>query len=267
METEFHLRRAEGTSLHKQLFIVLRDQIMRGAREAGAVLPTEEGLCEQFRVSRITVRRALADLEAHGFVQRRHGRGTFVSDRLPLSAPAMNLGLLESLKQTAAQTDVTVLQVRTEAAPATIGHLLKLAPGELAVHALRLRSAKNTPLLHNETWIPEHIGRRVTAAAMRRKPLYQILLDQGIRFGRVIQEISAEAADPYLADQLHVPVSAPLLRVTRLLHDLDNHPVQHLTATMSPERSRILMDIQGDDINTLSAGHLTHDPRFLVKRR
>jgi len=267
MDIDANLRRGQGTSLHKQLFIVLRDQIMRGVRAPGAALPTEEMLCEQFRVSRITVRRTLADLEADGLVVRRHGKGTFVREQLPLAAPLVNLGLLDSLRQTAAETDVKVIRVVTEAAPASIGQLLKLAPGELAVHALRLRSAGETPLLFNETWVPEHIGRRVTAAAMKRKPLYQILLDQGIRFGRVIQEISAEAADPYLAEQLKVPVSAPLIRLTRLLHDLEDRPVQHLTATMSPERTRVLMDIQGDDINTLSAGHLTHDPRYLVKRR
>lgn len=267
MDIETTLKRAEGTSLHKQLFIVLRDQIMRGVRERGSALPTEEALCDQFKVSRITVRRALADLEAEGLVQRRQGRGSFVREQLPEAIPLMNLGLLDSLRQTAAETSVKVLRVSTEAAPASIGQLLHLAPGELAVHALRLRSSGENPLLLNETWVPEHLGRRITAAAMKRKPLYQILLDQGIQFGHVIQEITAVAADPFLADQLRVPVSAPLIRLTRLLHDTDDRPVQHLTATMSPERTRVLMDIKSDDINTLNAGHLAHDPRFLAKRR
>jgi len=43
--------------------------------------------------------------------------------------------------------------------------------------------------------------------------------------------------------------------------------VQHLTAYVSPERSRILMDISSDKIDTLSAGHIAHDPKFLEPRR
>ena len=53
-----------GVPLHRQLFLVLHDEIARGALAPGDVLPTEQTLCEQFGVSRITVRRALADLAA-----------------------------------------------------------------------------------------------------------------------------------------------------------------------------------------------------------
>lgn len=264
---ESTLLRAEGTSLHKQLFIVLRDEITRGKRSAGAVLPTEEALCERFGVSRVTVRRALADLQAQGFVQRRHGRGTFVRDDVPPALPAMNLGVLESLQQTARETQVQVLAVRTEMAPAMIASLLQLDPDEPAVHALRLRHSGITPLMLTDAWVPARVGRKVTEAALRKKPLYQILLDQGIEFGRVIQEISAEAADPYRASLLQTAVSTPLIRLTRLMHDRQDRPVQHLTTYVSPERSRILMDISSDKIDTLSAGHIAHDPKFLGRHK
>lgn len=261
------LLRAEGTSLHKQLFIVLRDEISRGARAPGSLLPTEEALCERFGVSRITVRRALADLQAQGFVQRRHGRGTYVRDEVPAALPAVNLNLMQSLQQTARETQVEVLAVRTEAAPAQIAAALHLVAGEPAVHALRLRRSGDTPLMLTDAWVPERIGRKVTEAALRRKPLYQILLDQGVQFGRVIQEISAEAADPYRASLLQTAVSAPLIRLTRLMHDQQNRPVQHLTTHLSPERSRILMDIATDTIDTPAAGHIAHDPKFLAPRK
>ena len=81
------LPRAPGTALHRQLFLVLRDEITRSVFAATGALPKEEALCERFGVSRITVRRALADLAALGLVERRHGRGTFVratgADRAP----------------------------------------------------------------------------------------------------------------------------------------------------------------------------------------
>ena len=47
-----------GVPLHRQLFLVLHDEIDRGVVAPGDPLPTEQTLCDQFGVSRITVRRA-----------------------------------------------------------------------------------------------------------------------------------------------------------------------------------------------------------------
>ncbi len=254
---------ADGTSLHRQVFLVLRAQILSGARPPGSILPKEEALCEQFAVSRVTVRRALADLEAQGLVLRRHGRGTFVRDDVPAQRPVLNPTLMQGLKQLGDETQVKVLRVQTERPPAPIAAFLREGDESDALHALRLRSAGETPLLLTDAWIPKRLAKGITASALRRKPLYRILLDQGVVFGHVIQEISAEAADPYRAAVLKTAVNAPLIRMTRSMYDPADEPVQHLTAYMSPERTRVLMDISSDQIDTLSAGHIAHDLQFL----
>lgn len=51
----------------------------------------------------------------------------------------------------------------------------------------------------------------------------------------------------------------PLLKVVRVIHDPEGRPVQYITVTMTPERSRILMDFAGDAVNTLSAGYFMHE--------
>lgn len=47
--------------------------------EQGDQFPTEADLCNTYQVSRITVRRALGDLEREGLIVREQGRGTFVA--------------------------------------------------------------------------------------------------------------------------------------------------------------------------------------------
>jgi len=71
-----------GTSLHRQVYLVLRDRLLGGAFAPREQLPPEPVLCEQFGVSRITLRRAVADLVADGLVERVQGRGTFATARL-----------------------------------------------------------------------------------------------------------------------------------------------------------------------------------------
>lgn len=253
------LTRTRGTALHRQMFVVLRERIVTGHYPAGTALPTEEDLCQYFGVSRITARRALGDLETQGLVQRRQGLGTFVRADLPLMREAATLSFVDSLHKTAAETKVEVLSVKLEQAPASISALLRLDDEERALHALRLRKTRDITLMVSDAWVPPQFAKAITASSLKKKALYEILMSQGIKFGRVIQEITAVAADPTYAQWLHTEVGMPLLKLTRLVYDAHRVPVQHLTVTVSPEHSRIVTDMSVDTINKLSTGQFVHD--------
>src|SRR5688572_8802775 len=109
--TQATLSRDSGTSLHRQLYLLLRDRIMQGVYRPGESIPNEDALCSLFGVSRITVRRAVADLAARGLLEKRRGRGTFVSMDLPPSRAQATLGLVDALRRAATETDVEVLSV------------------------------------------------------------------------------------------------------------------------------------------------------------
>jgi GntR family transcriptional regulator len=253
------LLRVPGTSLHRQLYLVLREAVLNGVWPDGAPIPTEEALRQQYGVSRVTVRRALTDLAAQGLVERRHGLGTFVIGGATAPRRSTNLGMVEELRLSHSEAQVQVVDVKLEVAPPEVARVLQLSPGEKAVHALRLRHIGGTPVMLTDTWVPQRLGRTLTAANLKKKPMYELLMAQGVVFGRVLQEFSAEAAAPQRARLLETDVSAPIMKLVRLLHDLDGKPVQYITVYTSPERTRVLMDIPGDSMNTLSAGQFVHD--------
>src|SRR3990170_3881901 len=66
---------------YRQVYDVLRRDIHTGRLKGGDRLPTEAELERQFRASRITVGRAVRDLQTCGLVERRAGAGTFVKQR------------------------------------------------------------------------------------------------------------------------------------------------------------------------------------------
>lgn len=99
----------------------------------------------------------------------------------------------------------------------------------------------------------------VTATSLQRQALYRIMQGAGIATGRVVQELSAESADPLCAQLLDTEIGSPLIRVSRLIHDADEVPMQYARLALSPEHSRILMDIPAHDIDTATTGFIAHD--------
>jgi GntR family transcriptional regulator, arabinose operon transcriptional repressor len=77
---------------YQQVYDSLLEQIRSGRASAGARLPSEADLVRQYGTSRITVARALRELQLAGFVERRAGAGTFVKSRR--AARSLTFGVL-----------------------------------------------------------------------------------------------------------------------------------------------------------------------------
>jgi DNA-binding LacI/PurR family transcriptional regulator len=78
---------------HQQVYRALQREIQSGRWREGARLPSEAELVHRFGASRITVGRAVRDLQRAGLVERRAGSGTYVRPAPPVAA-ALSFGLL-----------------------------------------------------------------------------------------------------------------------------------------------------------------------------
>ena len=66
--------------LYYQLESLIRRCISSGLLKPGDMLPSEMELCQNFSISRSTVRQAIGRLEEEGLVQRHQGKGSFVAE-------------------------------------------------------------------------------------------------------------------------------------------------------------------------------------------
>src|SRR5437762_6431047 len=71
---------------YQQVYRALHSGIQAGRWKEGDRLPSEAELVRQFGASRITVGRAVRDLQQAGIVERRAGSGTFVRAARPRAA-------------------------------------------------------------------------------------------------------------------------------------------------------------------------------------
>ena len=213
--------------LHLQVYTALRDAIFRGDYPVGGQLPGELALVEQFEVSRITVRRALDELAARGWVARVQGRGTTVLPRARFSPVVADVnGLLEQNALIALETTSTLSEFAYVPASADVARALKLERGERVQMAVRLRRREGAPFAHVTSWIPEAIGRRFDAQELERTPVLSLLEQHGLTIDYIEQTISAATATRAVARALALEPGAPVLEVERMVFATDGRPVE-----------------------------------------
>ncbi|WP_437608326.1 PLP-dependent aminotransferase family protein [Erwinia sp. V71] len=83
------LNQMTSGALSKRLYDALQNAIQHGAIAPGTRLPASRDLATELGVSRNTVLAAYEQLQSEGYLQTRTGSGTFVSEKLPDSAPAV----------------------------------------------------------------------------------------------------------------------------------------------------------------------------------
>jgi GntR family transcriptional regulator len=245
------------TPLYHQIYLILRNQIIDGRHNDGDLIAGEEDLARQFNVSRITARRALAELAAEGLVVRARGRGTRVI--APPSAPPIRAnveGLIENLMAMGLKTQVKLMEFDYETASPDVARALKLEPGAEVQRAVRLRFLTDGPFSYLTTYVPASIGRQFGRKELEREPLLGLLERCGVKIGGAEQTISATLADTRVAPLLQTAIGAPLLRIMRVVHDREGVPVEYITGLYRPDRYQYRMAlarVETGDRNTWSA--------------
>jgi GntR family transcriptional regulator len=230
--------------LYHQIYLVLRDQCVED-NDGSTRLPSELDLARQYKVSRITMRKALDQLVQEGLVTRRRGAGTFVNPKVAKQKleQRRSAGLLENIISSALDTTVRLVSLERIVPPQDIAADLELAAKERVVKAVRVRSLDNIPVSHITTFVPESIGDCLQPEALGAKPMLTLLEEHGVKAEHARQVITARLADSEVAALLNVPVGAPLLAVKRLVREADGRPVQLLQGLYRPDRYEYRMDL------------------------
>lgn len=228
---------------YHQVYLVLRQQIEEGRFSEG--LPGEFALMHEFGVARVTVRRALQQLQTEGMVSREPGRGTrALSQRDPAPprerrAPHRGVGLhglLENLVDMGMRTTVKVVDLGTVTASSVVAGALQLSLGEAVHKTVRVRSTRAGPVSYITTWVPASVAPAFGRRELSRKPILMLLEEAGIKLGCAHQTVSARLAGAAVAEHLEVAVGAPLLSVQRVIFDKRDRPVQWLNGLYRPDR-------------------------------
>ncbi|MDB5599809.1 MAG: GntR family transcriptional regulator [Xanthobacteraceae bacterium] len=165
------------------------------SRLVGAALPSEAECMEYFKVSRPTVRQAMAHLLIQGLITRGRGRGTFVApQRLDHD---LSRAFEDEMRSTDRSVRFELLERATVKAPLRVREALQLPADQTVEKIKRLRLLEGEVFGYEERYISSAYSRQVTQQALKQKAIYSLIKDYAgefpARFGLTIRSIAATA--------------------------------------------------------------------------
>lgn len=231
--------------LHEQVRLDILQRVLRGEFKPDIAIPNENQLCEEYGVSRITIRRAISDLCTDEILYRRQGVGTFVTD---VVRAAQAIKLRGSLADVLAEDPRIVFALVSEQSETSdaVRSTLKVDDAE-AVSRLDFKvMLKGEPFALAQLAVPaatiEDGPREMLNGT--RQPILQIAEWAGTMLAAAFQTIHARSCDDLAASILGIPVGSPILQIRRRYLDTDGQTTAVVTGHFHPERIEFNVKLQ-----------------------
>jgi GntR family transcriptional regulator len=217
---------ASPMPFYAQIKEALRARILDGTYKPHQQMPSESEMIEAFKVSRITVRQALNDLQKEGLVFKIHGKGTFVSKAKAFQELGQLQGFAEAMSRMGHEIYNRLLGIKTVAANAAVAESLRIEPRAPVTEIRRVRYLNREPISVDVTYVSEELGRRLAKEDLATRDIFLIIEnDYGIALGCADLRIESMMADAASARLLKVSEGLPILRIERLTFTADERPL------------------------------------------
>jgi GntR family transcriptional regulator len=240
------LNRLIPVPLYYQLVELLREQISAGVLPAGAQVPGERALSEQYGISRMTVRQAINYLVREGSLVAEHGRGTFVAAAKQTHDALHLLGFTEAMLQRGEKPRNRLLEQVIITLP-LVAQKLALPEDSQLVRIVRLRFSDATPLLLETIYVPLHLFPDIEKADLEQQSLYHLFEQRyNVRPVRANQTLEATVANEYEQELFAVQPGMPMILLSGVTYDSLNRPIEQFKAVYRGDRFKLAYESERD---------------------
>ena len=238
------LDRQSLTPLYLQLKDLLRSQVVDGRLQPGDALPSERQLCEEFNVSRSTVREALRELSDQGLIRTVPGRGAFVTARQSNLTVRVSLaGFTGDVRREGMSPSSRLLGAGLVASPSpALVEEMGLQPGDELVRLERLRLVNDIPLALHIVYLNHRLCPQILQHNLADESVFQLLCGEyGLRLTRAEEQVYAALADQREMELLNLTYPAAVLRAERTTFLDTGEVIEFSLATYCGEWYRMSM--------------------------
>jgi len=214
------------TPLHIQAEELLRKLIAEEEYQNGKMLPNEVDLSKQLAISRSTLRMALNKLVYEGLLIRKKGVGTKVAE-MAVSSKSMNwLSFSQEMSARGIVIKDYEMHLTWVFPDEKIANFFEIGTDKKILKLERLRGKPEWPFVYFISYFHPRVG--LTGEEDFRRPLYEIFeKDHSVIATLSKEEISATAADTFIASKLGVDNGSPILFRKRYVFDQGERPIEY----------------------------------------
>ena len=226
-----------------------RDQVFDLIEQIGVgrAIPSERQLSQDFGVSRLTVRAAIDELAREGYLVRRRGSGTYVSE--PKIAQELTMSSFsEEMRRRGLRPGSRTLSLEVKHAGAYLGRCLHVSPSERIVVATRLRLADDETMAIETLHVPEPLVPGLTREDFDRTSFYDLLTERyGIEIVGGIQTIEPTVTNEEESEILGVPLHSPAFQFERTTRSESGSIVEFVRSIYRGDRYRLVTELNRRD--------------------
>ena len=222
-----------------------RDRVLEliEALGIGEAIPSERQLTTDLGVSRLTVRAALDELVRDGYLVRRRGSGTFVSE--PKIAQELTMtSFTEDMRRRGMHPGSKTLGLEVVPAGARLGRFLHVSPSEPIVVAKRLRLADSESMAIETLHVRDALVPGLSAADLDGKSFYDLLRSRyGIVISGGMQTIEPTVTNEEESDALGIPLHSPAFLFERVTRSESGEIVEFVHSIYRGDRYQIVSEL------------------------
>ena len=238
--------------LYFQLQEILRDKIINGLWKPGERLPSEEELCSEYNISRVTVRNALSRLSMEGLIERSAGKGTIVAKpKVREMILATLTGSYASVTEGASRVITKVVESEVIDPIDHVRRVLKIKNGEKVNKLLRIRIVDDVALFWTRAFVPYKLCQNFLKSDFENRSFFEILEnDFKLIPDRSVRTIETELATSRDIDYLGMKAGTPLTIVTSVCYMKDGTPMEYSRSHFRGDRTKYLVVVKrGQEID------------------
>jgi len=217
---------SDPAPLYARIKRLVQEAVLAGELKQGDSIPSERDVADLLGVSRVTVRKAFADLVAEGVLVQRRGSGTYVNGPVKrIEQPLSRLtSFSEDMQLRGLKTDADWL-ARSSGLPTPDEAMkLSISPNDHVSRFHRLRRADGVPLALELAVVPH---RFLPDPSSVHGSLYAALGARGVRPVRALQRLHAVALPLAEAKLLELSPGSPALFIERISFLADGRTVEY----------------------------------------
>ncbi|GAU79274.1 GntR family transcriptional regulator [Fusibacter sp. 3D3] len=238
----------EGSKyLYDQIRMSVLQMISSGQLKEGDKVPTEKELGELFGASRITVRRALKELEAEGALEILHGKGTFVKRKKQRLHMLDLEGFREGLEHGTNDICKVILEKKIINAPEALYPIFQRAEKFKVLKLVREIKHKEAIFSVDYAYFPVDIYPDFDQIVTDNVSTFEIIhKDYGIKFMKARKVVEVVYPDEEVSKRLGISKLDLVIQIKKVTYDENNRPVHFSTYYLKTDHVKLFIDV---DVN------------------